>query len=131
MGSYNYLGYAENEGPCTDAAIKSMENSGLTICSSRQEAGSHAVHQILEDTIASFLGTETAITCGMGFATNTLNLPRLVSKGCLVLSDELNHASLILGLRLSGKTLSAEYSNTKYKRHKAFLFSSKKFWNPC
>ena len=122
MGSYNYLGYAENEGPCTDAAIRSVANSGLTICSSRQEAGSHGVHQILEDTVASFLGTETAITCGMGFATNTLNLPRLVSKGCLVLSDELNHASLILGLRLSGKKLSAKYLQTKYNRHQAILF---------
>ena len=102
MGSYNYLGYSENEGPCTDAAIQSATEYGLTLCSSRREAGTLEVHQVLEDTIANFLGTEAAITCGMGFATNTLNLPRLVGKGCLVLSDELNHASLILGLRLSG-----------------------------
>ncbi len=45
---------------------------------------------------------EDALTCGMGFATNSLNIPRLLSKGCLIISDELNHASLILGMRLSG-----------------------------
>lgn len=39
---------------------------------------------------------------GMGFATNALNLPSLLSPGCLVVSDEKNHASIILGLRLSG-----------------------------
>ncbi len=102
MGSYNYLGYAENEGPCTEAAVESAAESGLTVSSSRHECGTLEVHQLLEETVAEFLGAETAITCGMGFATNTLNLPRIVGKGCLVISDELNHASLILGLRLSG-----------------------------
>jgi serine palmitoyltransferase len=41
----------------------------------------------------------------MGFATNSLNLPSLLSPGCLVVSDEKNHASIILGLRLSGATV--------------------------
>jgi len=60
------------------------------------------IHDELEKLTAKFLGVEDAIVFGMGFATNSLNLPSLVSKGCLVLSDEKNHASLILGLRLSG-----------------------------
>ncbi len=59
----------------------------------------------LEATVAQFLGVEDAIALGMGFATNSLNLPCLLSKGCLVLSDECNHASAILGLRLSGATV--------------------------
>lgn len=41
----------------------------------------------------------------MGFATNSLNLPAILSPGCLVVSDEKNHASIILGLRLSGATI--------------------------
>ena len=40
----------------------------------------------------------------MGFATNALNLPSIINSECLVLSDEYNHASVILGIRLSGAT---------------------------
>jgi serine palmitoyltransferase len=68
----------------------------------------------LEKTTARFLGAEDAIVFGMGFATNALNLPSLVSPGCLVLSDEKNHASLILGLRLSGATIKVFRHNSMY-----------------
>jgi len=68
----------------------------------------------LERTTARFVGTEDAIVFGMGFATNALNLPSLVSPGCLVLSDEKNHASLILGLRLSGATIKVFRHNSMY-----------------
>jgi serine palmitoyltransferase len=68
----------------------------------------------LEKTTARFVGTEDAIVFGMGFATNALNLPSLVSPGCLVLSDEKNHASLILGLRLSGATIKVFRHNSMY-----------------
>ena len=105
LASYNYLGFAENKGPCTEAAIKTLERNGLTNCSSRHELGTQAVHQELESTVAKFLGVEDSITVGMGFATNSMNIPRLMGKGTLVLSDEKNHASLILGLRLSGATV--------------------------
>lgn len=59
----------------------------------------------MEALTAQFLGVEDAIVFGMGFATNSLNLPSLLSPGCLVVSDEKNHASIILGLRLSGATV--------------------------
>lgn len=63
---------------------------------------------------AQFLGTEDAIVFGMGFATNSLNLPSLLSPGCLVVSDEKNHASIILGLRLSGATIKVyKHNNVK------------------
>ncbi len=61
-----------------------------------------AIHKNLEKCIARFLGTEDAIVISAGFATNALNLPSLFSQGCLVMSDEKNHASIVLGLRLSG-----------------------------
>ena len=67
--------------------------------------GTSQVHEKLEATVAEFLGTEDAITVGMGFATNTLNLPILIDKSYLVISGEFNHASIILGLRLSGATV--------------------------
>lgn len=67
-------------------------------------AGTNEQHIELERLTARFLGVEDAIVFGMGFATNSLNIPALLSPGCFVLSDEKNHASLILGLRLSGAT---------------------------
>lgn len=104
LGSYNYLGFAESSGPCAEESINTLKQYGCASCSSRLELGSMPIHDELEKLTARFLGVEDAIVFGMGFATNALNLPSLLSKGCLVLSDEKNHASLILGLRLSGAT---------------------------
>uniref|UniRef100_A0A9W3GPM3 serine C-palmitoyltransferase n=1 Tax=Camelus bactrianus TaxID=9837 RepID=A0A9W3GPM3_CAMBA len=68
-------------------------------------AGTLDKHKELEDLVAKFLNVEAAMVFGMGFATNSMNIPALVGKGCLILSDELNHASLVLGARLSGATI--------------------------
>lgn len=105
MGSYNYLGFAENVGPCIDADEEKIKSHGIGTCSSRLELGTNDMHLKLEKVVAHFLNVEDAIVFGMGFATNSLNLPALVGKGCLIVSDELNHASLILGSRLSGATI--------------------------
>ena len=105
LASYNYLGFAENEGHCTEQSIIALNENGVASCGSQHELGAKEIHAKLENTVARFLGVEDSIAVGMGFATNTLNLPCLVSKGCLVVSDEFNHASLILGLRLSGATV--------------------------
>lgn len=75
------------------------------MASSRRELGTNPLHVELEALTARFLGVEDAISFGMGFATNALNLPSLLSPGCLVISDEKNHASIILGLRLSGAVI--------------------------
>ncbi|XP_042225748.1 serine palmitoyltransferase 2-like isoform X2 [Homarus americanus] len=104
-GSYNYLGFAENKGPCHDAAEHTTKEVGITTSSPRMELGTLEIHRELEQLVIEFLGVEDAITFGMGFATNVLNLPSLLDPSCLVLSDEFNHASLILGLRLSGATV--------------------------
>lgn len=105
LGSYNYLGFAANTGPCAENSIKSIEEYGVAFCSSRREMGTNPLHHELEQLTANFLGVDDAIVFGMGFATNSLNLPSLLSPGCLVVSDEKNHASIILGLRLSGATI--------------------------
>lgn len=52
--------------------------------------------------MADFVGKEAAITFGMGFATNSVVIPALVGKGCLLLSDSLNHSSIVAGARGSG-----------------------------
>ncbi|KAI2651714.1 Serine palmitoyltransferase 2 [Labeo rohita] len=105
MGSYNYLGFAENTGTCADAASECTVKYGVGVSSTRQEIGNLDKHEELEKLVARFLGVESSMVFGMGFATNSMNIPALTGKGCLILSDELNHASLVLGARLSGSTI--------------------------
>ena len=105
LASYNYLGFAENKGPCTEASVCAIQRNGLTGCSTRQELGTMGIHQELECTVAKFLGVEDSLIVGMGFATNVMNIPQIMGKGTLIISDEKNHASLILGMRLSGATV--------------------------
>ncbi|XP_046849497.1 serine palmitoyltransferase 2-like [Xenia sp. Carnegie-2017] len=102
LGSYNYLGFAENSGPCTDDSEQAVRDYGLAACSTRHEYGTLNIHVELEHLVARFIGKEAAMVFGMGFATNSTNLPTLVDKKCLIVSDELNHSSLVLGARLSG-----------------------------
>ncbi|XP_049591406.1 serine palmitoyltransferase 3 [Syngnathus scovelli] len=105
MGSYNYLGFAENNPDYLETVADKARQYGLGVCSTRQETGTLDIHIELEDQLARFLGVESTMVFGMGFATNSMNIPALVGKGCLILSDELNHTSLILGARLSGATI--------------------------
>ncbi|XP_039769114.1 serine palmitoyltransferase 3 isoform X1 [Ornithorhynchus anatinus] len=105
MGSYNYLGFAEANSQSMKTVREVLEKYGSGVCSTRQEMGNMDKHKELEDLVAQFLDVEAAMVFGMGFATNSMNIPALVGKGCLILSDELNHTSLVLGARLSGATI--------------------------
>lgn len=104
LGSYNYLGFAQSEGPIANDTIEKIKQYGWAISSPRQELGTNTLHFELEKLTAEFLGVEDAIVFGMGFATNALNLPAIINSNCLVLSDEYNHSSIILGIKLSGAT---------------------------
>ena len=114
LGSYNYLGFAENSGPCTDDSEQAIRAYGLAACSSRHEYGTLSIHVELESLVARFIGKEAALVFGMGFATNSTNLPTLVDEKCLILSDELNHSSLVLGARLSGAKIKVFKHNGSY-----------------
>lgn len=105
MGSYNYLGFAENSGPVHDKVLTTLHSTRVGVCSPRAELGNSSEVARLEELMATFLGTEASIVFGMGFATNSCNIATLVGKGSLIFSDALNHASLILGCRLSGATI--------------------------
>lgn len=102
LGSYNYLGFAENDGECAESSMEDANKYGSTTSSTRAELGSCDIHEELETLVAKFVGKEAALTFGMGFATNSANLPVLVDSKCLIISDALNHTSLVLGSRLSG-----------------------------
>lgn len=80
MGSYNYLGFAENQGICSDAAMKSIEKYGVSTSSTPYELGTQRYTKELEKLMAEYLNVEDCITFGMGFATNALNIPTLAGK---------------------------------------------------
>ncbi|RUS25379.1 pyridoxal phosphate-dependent transferase [Jimgerdemannia flammicorona] len=102
LSSYNYLGFAQAEGPCADAVRETIRQYGISSCSPRAEVGTLDLHERAEVLIARFLGKPAAMIVSMGFATNSTVIPSLVSKGSLIISDELNHSSIVFGARLSG-----------------------------
>ena len=101
FGSYNYLGFAENSGPCAEASKAALRRFGVAPASSMAETGGQALVEELEMLVAEYLGTDAAACFPMGFATNSTNIPALMGPGTLILSDELNHASLITGCKLA------------------------------
>lgn len=105
LSSYNYLGFAQSEGPCADAVEDSVRIYGLSSCSPRADTGTMDLAVDVERQIAAFVGKPAAMVFSMGFVTNASSFPALVSKGCLILSDELNHASIRIGARLSGAVI--------------------------
>ncbi|KAI9485720.1 MAG: pyridoxal phosphate-dependent transferase [Benjaminiella poitrasii] len=105
FASYNYLGFSDNYGPCADSVEQTVQEFGITAASPRAETGTTKHIQDLEKMVARFVGKEDALCVSMGFATNSTTIPSLVGKGCLVISDELNHASIVFGVRLSGASV--------------------------
>jgi len=85
----------------TGAAGRAAQEFGAGSGSSRLIAGSLPIHAALEDALADWLGTESALLCSSGYQANLAMLGALPSRGDLVVSDRLNHASLIDGCRLS------------------------------
>lgn len=102
LGSYNYLGFAAADEYCTPRVQDSLNELGISTCSARSDAGTTSIHVELEKEVAKFVGREAAIVFGMGYATNSAVLPVLAGKGCLLISDALNHASIVTGARSSG-----------------------------
>ncbi|KAJ5450166.1 Pyridoxal phosphate-dependent transferasemajor regionsubdomain 2 [Penicillium daleae] len=105
LSSYNYLGFAQSEGPCADIAEETVRKYGIATPSTRAEAGTQDLHVEVEDLIARFVGKESSMVFSMGFGTNANVFPALVGKGDLLISDELNHASIRFGARLSGASI--------------------------
>jgi glycine C-acetyltransferase len=99
--SNNYLGLA-NHPRILQAAKQAMDVYGLGPAAVRSIAGTMDLHVRLEERMAAFKGVEAAITFQSGFNANVAVIPALVGKEDAIFSDELNHASIIDGCRLSG-----------------------------
>ncbi|MCS6908272.1 MAG: glycine C-acetyltransferase [Anaerolineales bacterium] len=99
--SNNYLGLA-NHPKVVQAAQLAMEKYGVGPAAVRTIAGTMDLHVELERRLAAFKGVEAVITFQSGFNANLATIPALVGKEDVIFSDELNHASIIDGCRLSG-----------------------------
>ncbi|GIQ84951.1 hypothetical protein KIPB_006543 [Kipferlia bialata] len=102
MGSYNYLGFADNSPVCTEQVMQALNRYGVAQCSPSTELGTTDLHRQLEAEISDLLGKDDCVVFGQGFATNSTALPAMTGPGSLVVSDSLNHASIVTGARLSG-----------------------------
>lgn len=102
LSSYNYLGFAQSVGKCTDDSVAAVEKYGTSSCGPRNIIGNTDLHVETEKFLAKFLGKEDAILFSMGWGTNAHLFTSLVNSKCLVISDSLNHASIRFGIRLSG-----------------------------
>ncbi|MBN1122449.1 MAG: glycine C-acetyltransferase [Anaerolineae bacterium] len=96
----NYLGLA-NHPRLREAAKNAIDAYGVGPGAVRTIAGTMTLHVELERRLAAFKGVEAAITFQSGFNANLATIPALVGKGDIIFSDELNHASIIDGCRLS------------------------------
>ncbi len=99
--SNNYLGLA-NDPRLVQAVQEVVTRYGVGPAAVRTIAGTMELHLELERRLSAFKGVEASITFQSGFTANLATIPALVGKDDAVFSDELNHASIIDGCRLSG-----------------------------
>ena len=101
FASNDYLDLA-NDARVKESAVDAVRRFGAGTGGSRLTTGTQTIHRELERVLAEFKGTEDAITFATGFAANSGVIPALCSRSDVIFSDELNHASIIDGCRLSG-----------------------------
>lgn len=107
--SYSYLGLIGH--PRINAAAKAaVDKFGTGTNGVRTLAGSLTIHEELEETIAEFKNAEAAVTFTSGYATNLTTISTLMGRGDWVISDKLNHASIVDGCLMSG----AEFRRFKH-----------------
>ncbi|MCT8975617.1 glycine C-acetyltransferase [Clostridium sp. CX1] len=119
LSSNNYLGLANNE-RMIEASIKATEKYGVGAGAVRTINGTLDIHDQLEETLAKFKHTEAVITFQSGFNCNMGAISAVMNKNDAILSDSLNHASIIDGCRLSGsKVIRFEHADMDELRKKA------------
>ncbi|MBY8996921.1 MAG: aminotransferase class I/II-fold pyridoxal phosphate-dependent enzyme [Candidatus Thorarchaeota archaeon] len=98
--SNNYLNLSNNP-KMKEAALEAIKSHGVGSGSVRAIAGTMDIHLELERRLANFKGAEASLTYSAGFTTNEGLIPQLVTKEDAIISDELNHGSIIDGVRLT------------------------------
>ena len=101
LSSNDYLGLALDYRVCAEAA-RAAQQYGAGSSGSRLTSGSLSLHRALEESLASFCAKEACLLFSTGYQANLGTISALMGRGDVILSDELNHASIIDGCRLSG-----------------------------
>src|SRR5262245_57521600 len=104
LSSNNYLGLTTHPG-LRARALEALQAFGVGTGSVRTIAGTMAIHMELERRLAAFKQTEAAVVFQSGFTANAGTVSSLLGKEDVIVSDELNHASIIDGARLSRATI--------------------------
>jgi glycine C-acetyltransferase len=110
LSSNNYLGLSD-EPSVIEAGKRGLEKYGAGTASVRFICGTFDIHRTLEERIAQFLGTQASLTYVSCWNANTGLFPVICDEGSALLSDELNHASIIDGSRLAGKARRERYKH--------------------
>jgi len=100
FSSNDYLGLA-NHPDIIESAREVIDKFGFGSGASRLLSGGSTLHKELEKKTAKFKGTESALIFNSGYAANTGIIPAIAGEGDVIFSDELNHASIVDGCRLS------------------------------
>lgn len=103
LSSNDYLGLTHHP-RLRAAALFAVEEFGVGSGAVRTIAGTMTMHQALEVELAEFKGVPSVLTFQSGFTANTGTIPTITGEGDLIVSDSLNHASIIDGIRLSKAT---------------------------
>lgn len=103
FGSNSYLGLT-NHPKIKEASIEAIKKYGTGCAGSPFLNGTLDIHIELEEKLADFVGKEKAIVYSTGFHTNIGVIPTIVGRGDYIIGDELNHASIVEGRRLSFAT---------------------------
>src|SRR5438876_6551739 len=100
LSSNDYLGLTHHP-RLREAALAAIRDFGAGSGAVRTIAGTMTLHEELEAALARFKGTEAVLTFQSGFTANTGVIPTITGEQDLIVSDALNHASIIDGMRLS------------------------------
>lgn len=111
LSSNNYLGLADLP-EVVEAGKRGLDRYGAGTASVRFICGTFDVHRTLEDRIAKFLGTEAALSYVSCWNANTGLFATICDEGSAIVSDELNHASIIDGVRLASKARRERYKHS-------------------
>ncbi|HWP30336.1 MAG TPA: aminotransferase class I/II-fold pyridoxal phosphate-dependent enzyme [Fimbriimonadales bacterium] len=115
LSSNNYLGLA-NHPKLREAAIKAIEKWGVGAGAVRWIGGTMSVHDELEQKLAEFKQVEAVLVFQSGWTANSGTIPAIMVEGDVIISDELNHASIIDGVRLS---------NAEYRKSEGWVYRHK------